>query len=333
MELPYDMAGSISKNRFRIELLWGISKMIACHKEGADYTIIFDFKCDVEVHKEQGLEFYQIKTIKQNNYTTDSLCKVNKSNSILGKLYTLFSPNHSINLAVVCNKPLSVNRKVVEFERCCFAELDEETLDSIKQNLCNELKIEEVYFEKMFFIYESMDLYHPEEAVFGRLIKSFEEIKNEEPRNPNALFRLVSDTVKEKASYEREIDSYEEVKKCKGISKSDFDRMLDTHMCESKNGIIETQDYIKTLPFSKQRKYNKALGEVIEIFRIDTLKLLKIQIYKYIEEHEDELDDLDEYLKKARKVFDDEFDREFTREMKDVVYILVYKIYSSGGDV
>ena len=104
-------------------------------------------------------------------------------------------------------------------------------------------------------------------------------------------------------------------------------------MCESKNGIIETQDYIKTLPFSKQRKYNKALGEVIEIVRIDTLKLLKIQIYKYIEEHEDELDDLNEYLKKVRKVFDNEFDKEFSREMKDVIYILVYKIYSSGGDV
>lgn len=333
MGLPDDMAGSISKNRFRIELLWGISKMIECHKAGTDYTIIFDFKCDIEVHKEEELEFYQIKTSKQNSYTTDSLCKVNKTNSILGKLYALYSPNHSINLAVVCNKPLSVNRKVIELERCCFAELDEEVLNSIKQNLCNELKVEEVCLDKMFFIYESMDLYHPEDAVLGRLIKSFEEIKNEEPRNPNALFRLVSDTVKEKASYERQIDSYEEVKKCKGISMSDFDRMLNTHIRESKNGIIETQDYIKTLPFPQQRKYNKALGEVIEIFRIDPLKLLKIQIYKYIEKHEDELDDLNEYLKKMRKVFDNEFDSEFTREMKDVIYILVYKIYSSGGDV
>lgn len=188
--------GVFQKIVSELKLLWGISKMIECHKEGVDYTIIFDFKCDVEVHKKQGLEFYQIKTIKQNSYTTDSLCKVNKTNSILGKLYALFSPNHSINLAVVCNKPLSVNRKVIELERCCFAELDEEVLNSIKQNLCNELKIVEVCLDKMFFIYESMDLYHPEDAVLGRLIKSFEEIKNEEFRNPNGLFHMGSDTVK-----------------------------------------------------------------------------------------------------------------------------------------
>lgn len=33
MGLPDDMAESISKNHFRIELFWEISKMIECHKE------------------------------------------------------------------------------------------------------------------------------------------------------------------------------------------------------------------------------------------------------------------------------------------------------------
>lgn len=41
MSLPKDLSGSISKNRFRLELLWGISKIIDVHKEDSDYTVVF----------------------------------------------------------------------------------------------------------------------------------------------------------------------------------------------------------------------------------------------------------------------------------------------------
>lgn len=62
MNLPKDLSGSISKNRFRLELLWGISKIIDAHKEEDDYTVIFDFKCDIELHRQDEMCFYQIKT-------------------------------------------------------------------------------------------------------------------------------------------------------------------------------------------------------------------------------------------------------------------------------
>lgn len=64
MNLPKDLSGSIAKNRFRLELLWGISKIIDEHKANNEYTIIFDFKCDIELHKDDELNFYQIKTKK-----------------------------------------------------------------------------------------------------------------------------------------------------------------------------------------------------------------------------------------------------------------------------
>ncbi|WP_457826323.1 dsDNA nuclease domain-containing protein, partial [Staphylococcus aureus] len=91
-----DLSGSIAKNRFRLELLWGISKIIDEHKANNEYTIIFDFKCDIELHKEDELDFYQIKTKKSGNYNSNNLCKKgkNKNNSILGKLYALYSPNY-----------------------------------------------------------------------------------------------------------------------------------------------------------------------------------------------------------------------------------------------
>ena len=61
MLLPHDLSGSMSKNRFRVELLWGIDKMLdMC--DTSDFTMVFDYTCDIEIHFTDKFEFYQIKT-------------------------------------------------------------------------------------------------------------------------------------------------------------------------------------------------------------------------------------------------------------------------------
>lgn len=49
-QLPYDLSGSMSKNRFRNEMLWGLSKIFDLFKEGKDFCVVFDYVCDIEVH-------------------------------------------------------------------------------------------------------------------------------------------------------------------------------------------------------------------------------------------------------------------------------------------
>lgn len=41
LSLPHDMSGSMSKDRFRMELLWGISKMLDVY-DTSDFTMVFD---------------------------------------------------------------------------------------------------------------------------------------------------------------------------------------------------------------------------------------------------------------------------------------------------
>lgn len=178
-----------------------------------------------------------------------------------------------------------------------------------------------------------MDLLEPENAIRGKLIKSFEDIKGEEPQNPNALYRLVFDSVKEKASFEFDLNTYEDVVKMKGITREEFDKMLNTHKKESKNGIKETEDYINKLKLGKRRQYNKALGDLIEVSNSQSLKLLKSKIYDYIMKHEDIFENIDDYIDNVSKIFDNDFDIEFTSEMKIVQYILIYYIYASGGEL
>lgn len=107
--------------------------------------------------------------------------------------------------------------------------------------------------------------------------------------------------------------------------------MLNAHKKESKNGINETQEYINNLPFAKRRRYNIALGNILEIQQSESLRLIKTKIYNYIAEHEDSLNDIENYLKEISKLFNADFDVEFTNDMKSVQYIMIYCIYASGG--
>ena len=41
--LPVDLSGSRSKNRFRLELLWGLGKLIDLMDTADDFTVVFDY--------------------------------------------------------------------------------------------------------------------------------------------------------------------------------------------------------------------------------------------------------------------------------------------------
>lgn len=335
MNLPKDLAGSVTKNRFRLELLWGINTMIDAHKELENYAIIFDFKCDIELHKKNEIQFFQIKTRKLGNYNENNLCKIGKKsqNSILGKLYALYSPGKNIKLAIVSNCQLKIKNKEIDFPHQCFAKVDKKAVDDIKQKIRNELNLDSVDLENVFYIFDNMDLLNPEDSIRGKLIKSFVDIKGEEPQNPNALYRLVSDTVKEKASYEFDVATYDDVVKLKGVTRFDFDKMLDAHKKESQNGIFETKSYINSLPLTTRRKYNKALGNLIEISFSNNLNKLKKNIYSFISENEEFLLNETSYLELVSQKFDKDIDLEFTDEMKKVQYLIIYYIYASGGEL
>ena len=58
-----------------------------------DFTMVFDYVCDIEIHYNNRFEFFQIKTHRRyKSYTTKSLTKMEGEGSILGKLYVLATP-------------------------------------------------------------------------------------------------------------------------------------------------------------------------------------------------------------------------------------------------
>lgn len=332
LTLPHDSSGSMSKNRFRLELLWGISKMLDIMETDQDFVMVFDYVCDIEVHYEDGFEFFQIKTHGRNKaYTTKSLTKIEGEGSILGKLYILNkeAENQNIHLALVSNIPY--NAMPINILKNCFTDLSVAERNKIVEALRKELNIEKIDLSNIFYIQTGMNLENPENEIRGKLVLSFEKLKGCEPTNPNALYRLVVDTVQEKACYEYSARDYAEIVRLKGLSRSEFDYLLDLHSDNARTGIQPAGEYIESIRnISHRRIYKKALPSVVKM--MSTSKPLKAVEQKIATAllQSDDIGNMESAINYLTALFHSEFPVEMNNAEKIVFYIIIIKRFEEG---
>ena len=269
-KIPFDLSGSMSKNRFRQELCWGISKMFDLFDK-EDFCVVFDYKCDIEIHFNDSVEFYQIKTHKiQSPYKFSDLKRHKEGPSIIAKLFVLkdaSAPETPIRCALVSNAFLQIGKvAITDKEFFSFDELDEISQTTVRAALSEELSRENVDLTNLYYIYTPMNLLAPQNDIIGKITGSFERIKGCEPVKPNALYRLILDTVTEKACYELSSQDYSELIKCKGITKAELNNMLNHHMDKTDNSVSLIQDYIeqKQVTIGEKRKLKQSLAKIVE---------------------------------------------------------------------
>ena len=335
MGLRSDLAGSRSKNRFRLELLWGVSRMLELMESSEDFTIVFDWVCDIEIHLRGGFEFYQVKTHKESQpkYTSKNLVsvKAGEQGSVLGKLFVLNRENSdSVKVVLVCNAPLKALSN--DPGENSLADLDEENRKIIIEAIKGELDIKNVDLSYSYYLYTPMNLLQPENEIKGQLVDTFERIKGSEPINPNALYRLVFDAVSEKACYEFTLNEYEEIKRMKGISRSEFDKLLDAHLSNEKTGINQTREYIDKLRgIHEKRKFKNALNTLLpKMARSRVLQKQEIMMAKTLMDHQ-ELSDVETAIDLLTDVYHDEFPVEYSNAEKTVCYMIVVHKFMEGG--
>lgn len=236
-----------------------------------DFCIVFDYKCDIEIHFADSIEFYQIKSHKvQSPYNFSQIKNHKKGPSIIAKLFVLqdaSSPEIPIRCAIVSNAFLKVGRVTVsDKEFFSFEDLDEESQLAVKAALSEELSRDSIDLSNLYYVYTSMNLLAPQNDIIGKITGSFERIKGCEPIKPNALYRLIIDTVTEKACYELSTQDYSELIKYKGISKGELNNMLDQHMEKTDNSVHLVSSYIEQMQVAvgEKRKLKQSLAKIIE---------------------------------------------------------------------
>ena len=288
MTLPFDLSGSRSKNRFRNEVLWGLEKTFEVYRSGEDFTIVFDYVSDVEVHlsKSGVIEFYQVKTRNTGeSYTLNEILKRKKNksgeyeSSVLGKLYILkhFPQNDdnepiskpNVKIAIVSNKPLrcadnTLHSSCPEIE---FSQLDDKSRNFITSELNKEFgSLDYIDLEKIFFIYTSMNLFDPQATLLGKLVLFFNEAKGEDPVRPIVLYKALENTATQKACYELKSNDYVSLTKHKGLTRSELDSILNAHTKNADISVEKAREFIDhefVNDFDELTQWRKAITEVV----------------------------------------------------------------------
>ena len=302
MNLPCDLSGSISKNRFRNELLWGLKKILDLHRGDKDYTVVFDYCCDIEVHLDDNLEFYQIKTQNNNgNYTINKLVNIDKTgNSVLGKLYILKYDDNKLEsddvvVALVSNAPLKDSEKTyTECECLSIDSINEGSIKKIKKAIKEELKLsKDINIVNAFFIRTGMDLIHPDKTLIGELVVFFDDIFKEDVKKVRSLYRILLSQITDKACYEMKIFEYDEILKQKGISREGFDEILKQYVDKTDVAVEKTKDFINSLyakSFKKRIDMNKSLNRVfMELINNKVMQQMEKKIIEYVKKNMDNL--------------------------------------------
>ena len=337
-KLPFELSGASSKNRFRLEMLWGASKMFDLFDED-DFCVVFDYKCDIEVHLNNSLEFYQVKTHKiQSPYTFTTLSKQDKTGkSIIGKLFLLknaLDPKAAFKVAIVSNAYLKIGNKIYsESEILDFGSLDTKSQQAVRKALNNELG-STIDLNNIGFIYTSMNLLAPDNDLRGKIVGSFEKIMGCEPIKPNALYRLVKDSVETKACYEMASSNYDELIRNKGITKKELYDMLSKHASLTDNSIANAEKFIDTniTAPSMIRKYKTSLISITRYYSSsEELKSNEKLIADYLTENESILPDNQvDAVNFLYNKFESHFSVEFS-ESDRKVFILIVLLKWEGG--
>ncbi len=339
-KIPADISGAMSKNRFQFEVLWGASKMFDLF-DNEDFCVVFDYKCDIEVHLPTSFEFYQIKTHKvQLPYTLAKISRKEEGGaSILGKLFLIKNAIDSTvktKVVIVSNAYLKIGSKIYsEYEEIQFDRLDDVAQQKIREALKSELG-GEIDLTNVSFLYTSMSLLETKEALCGKIACCFEKIMGCELIKPVALTRLIIETANSRACYELKTTAYKDLIQKKGITKQELLRMLSRHASLTDIAVSEAEVFIKKTILSprQRRAYNHSLIFITKQLSSPSELSRKVaDVANFLTENQDSLPDSElETLEMLYSQFDGSFSIEYSESDKKV-FLLIVLLKWIGGKI
>lgn len=275
-----DVSGARTKNRFSYEIYWGIDKFLRELIASDDFTMVFDYVCDIEIHHRDRLEFFQVKT-KNNTgtYTVRALTKKDSSkrHSIIGTLYKLRHTELKNNmpkskLAIVSNLHLGIsNNEYIPNSELVIEEIGEKNKTTFISSLSSEFPDEEIDLSDIYFINSDLGISTARETMVGRVVSFFVEHYSEELVKPGALLNLLIEEAREKADYEYPVNSRIEAVEKKGVTSERFKLIIGRYAEKSFSIMEQCKKYIQEAEYNlgKRQKYIKVLPDVISRLRMD----------------------------------------------------------------
>lgn len=288
--LSKDLSGTISKNRFRNELLWGMHKLYQTYTEDdRDFFLIFDYVCDIELGFDDELHFYQVKTksINKGKFTINELINIKgkSKHSILSNLIKNNVSDKVMGMSIVANKNLSCENKTLSnTEVFCLDTLEDDEKETIKKHIKDTIGID-IELDKVYFVLSKIPLLDSNNALLGETVKFLQQVSVNSVKNSTHFFEFLKGIIEEKATYELETITLSDTILKKGITREQLKEIIDKYNATSDDyasrisiiidSIKQDLPYLKYLDIKKSLTKFSQLGLESNLVRTNVSCVLK----------------------------------------------------------
>ena len=186
-------------------------------------------------------------------------------------------------------------------------------------------------FNDISFIYTTMDLLNPKNTLTGEIVNFFNDILKVQIKKPVALYNVLLDKISQKAEYEFELGSYDELIDKKAISKETITEIFEKHIELSNNAVEKSKELIQELyqdNYGKKLKMKNALASIVQKLNFSSeLKKREKEIIEYINKNIEILNDsFGNIISRLYEIFKDKFNMEYSEEeVKSFLVLILMK--------
>ena len=307
MNQPIEKGGAWASGGFSYQCDWGMDKLLTLHKSGNDYIIVFDYHDDIvvldgEVNL-QNVDFYQIKTSHNNQWTINRLTKYEKGgHSILWKLLSHFAIiSYTRIIYFVTNDYLSSSMLKIgstSQNLIHFYDLKSTTQASIKKRLEKEdPKVNISKLDNLHFFINQLHYNWHNEIMIGRVSDFIKESNLSPDLKPKIFYDSLHNEIERKIRYATDITSADDLISEKSFTKKRFDIYLNEinnfetfkKSCESIVGILNNDKVsFKTIK-ELQRSWKEIQVDLMDYRNYEIRELIKYisSVYKTTEIEDD----------------------------------------------
>lgn len=233
---------------------WALCHLLKLDIEQDDYLVLLEFIEDVAILNAEDfpseLDLFQLKKKEgsSSKWTKALLTKKPPKNgkSILAKLFESNSikPEAKGQITFVSNAPvelkLSSDQDSTSMLEFFAAELDEQLKTSIRKSISEELGCGEnkIDFSNLKFVRSTLAMDDLENHAFGKVAAYLTEKFPDHSARADVLCKALYSEIKVKATATEDAGTFDDLKKIRGISKSQFSGMLALTLSKKPDGDV-----------------------------------------------------------------------------------------------
>lgn len=236
--LTKEIGGRHGGKGHEFQRYWALCHLLDRDLEGKDYLILMEFIEDIAIlndsNQPDAIFLYQLKKLQKGVWSKTKLSNSKDNPSILAKLIQSqkITPIPNSSISFVSNAPidLALNTGLDSTTLTHFNgdDIDTTLFKELKVKLADELKVEQdtINLTNISFIKSPLSLDDLENHVIGVVANYLTKINPDHCARADVLMTALYTEIKVKATCTEKANSFEDLRRLRGITKNQFSNML-----------------------------------------------------------------------------------------------------------